>query len=232
MKKKICFCLVAWMFFQSSSRAQSVPDSPRSRTNNEIPSSLVAALPSLSRTGREPYRSARVQKFLCYAGYTQKECREEMVVLRKALANYRAYDLGEWTWVLVRSENWKLILLARGLNPEVPSLTALGARTTLFEEALVAGQIGRLSELMDVWHVGRQALLDLAIRHELGHALCNDVNERNADRVARLLEQKKTISCRATAGPNRVEHEYTRDKQQLAEFPWRATLGFGASYRD
>jgi len=151
-----------------------------------------------------------------------------MVVLRKALANYRASDLGEWAWVLVRSENWKLILLARGLNPEVPSLTALGARTTLFEEALVAGQIGRLSELMDVWHVGRQALLDLAIRHELGHALCNDVNERNADRVARLLEQKKTISCRATAGPNRVEHEYTRDKQQLAEFPWRATLGFGA----
>jgi len=40
-----------------------------------------------------------------------------MAVRSKALANYRASDLGEWTWVLVRSEHWKLILLARGLDP-------------------------------------------------------------------------------------------------------------------
>ena len=197
MKKAIFSCMVAWMFLQSSSRAQSGPDSPRLRANNEIPSSLVAALPSLSRTGGEPYRSAPVQKFVCNIGYKQKECDDEMAVLRKALANYRVSDLGEWTWVLVRSENWKLILLARGLNPEVPSLTALGARTTLFEEALVAGPSGRVSELMNIWHRSRNGLLDLAIRHELGHALCNDANERKADRIARLLEQRKPVFCEA-----------------------------------
>jgi hypothetical protein len=120
-----------------------------------------------------------------------------MVVLRKALANYRASDLGDWTWVLVRSENWKLILLARGLDPAVPALTALDLRTTFFEEALVAGSSGRLSELMDIWHLGRQSLLDLAVRHELGHALCKDANERKAERVARLLEQRKPVSCKA-----------------------------------
>ena len=136
MKKKICFCLVAWMFFQSSSRAQSVPDSPRSRTNNEISSSLVAALPSLSRTGREPYRSAPVQKFLCYAGYTQKECREEMVVLRKALANYRASDLGEWTWVLVRSENWKLILLGTRARSWRSSANRSGCENDVFRRGI------------------------------------------------------------------------------------------------
>jgi hypothetical protein len=130
-----------------------------------------------------------------------------MLVLRKALANYRASDLGEWTWVLVRSEDWKLILLAHKVDPGIPALTVLGARTTFFEEALVAGPSGRVSELMDMWHLGRESLLDLAIRHELGHALCNDASERKADRVAKLLEQKRTISCGATSTPKRDRHE-------------------------
>jgi hypothetical protein len=43
--------------------------------------------------------------------------------------------------------------------------------------------------------MGRESLLDSAIRHELGHALCNNANEMNADRVATLLEQKKPILC-------------------------------------
>ena len=68
-----------------------------------------------------------------------------MVVLRKVLANYPASDLGDWTWVLVRSENWRLILQARDLNPGVPALTALDARTTFFEEALIDGPSGRVS---------------------------------------------------------------------------------------
>jgi len=53
-------------------------------------------------------------------------------------------------------------------------------------------------------------LLDLAIRHELGHALCNDANERNADRMARLLEQRKPVSCevKAEAKQNPVVMHY------------------------
>ena len=207
MKKAIFSCLVACMCLQSSSRPQSSPDAPRLRADNEIPSSLVAALSSLSRTSVEPYRPAPVQQFVCNTGYTQKECNDEMVLLRKGLANYRASDLGDWTWVLVRSENWKMILLAQGLGPGVPALTVLDLRTTFFEEALLAGPSGRVSELMDVWHRGRQSLLDLAIRHELGHAFCNDVNERNAEGVAKLLEEKKTVSCQAAAGPKRHGHE-------------------------
>jgi hypothetical protein len=53
----------------------------------------------------------------------------------------------------------------------------------------------------------RMGLLDLAIRHELGHALCNDANERNADRVANLLEQRKTISCQTTSRLKRDQHK-------------------------
>jgi hypothetical protein len=194
-----CF-LAAWMFLQGSAQGQSGLGATRSDASNEIPSFLVGALPSQPRTAGEPIRSAPAQQFACNAGYVQKQCDEEMAVLRKALANYRAYDPGEWTWVLVRSEDWKVVLLASRLSPGVPALTLVGARTTFFDEALVAGSSGRLSELMDTWHLGRGALLDLAVRHELGHALCNDANERKAERLARLLEQRKPVSCKAKVG--------------------------------
>ena len=121
------------------------------------------------------------------------------MVLRKALANYPVAQLGNWTWILVRSENWKSILLPRGLDPDSPAFTFYPKRETFIEEALVTQVPVRDGELLLKWSMDRMGLLDLAIRHELGHALCNDANERNADRVARLLEQRKPVSCEAKA---------------------------------
>ena len=197
MKKAICFCLVAWMFLQSSGQAQSGPGPTRSGANNEIPSSLVAAVPSQPRTDGQPYRSPSAQQFVCNAGYRQKQCDEHMVVLRKALANYPIAQLGNWTWVLVRSEDWKALKL--GLDPDSPAFTCYPKRVTFFEEALVTQVPVRGRELVLKWKMGTRDLLDLAIRHEMGHALCNDTNERNADRVAKLLEKGKLVSCEAKA---------------------------------
>jgi hypothetical protein len=197
VKKAIGFCLVTWIFLQSSGQAQSGPDPAGSGANNEIPSSLVAAVPSQSRTDGEPYRSPPTQQFVCNTGYRQKQCDEEMVVLRKALANYPVAQLGNWTWILVRSKDWKAIKLARGLDPDSPAFTFYAKRETFIEEALVTQVPVRGRELVLKWNMGMSDLLDLAIRHELGHALCNDANERNADRVARLLEKGKPVSCEA-----------------------------------
>jgi len=130
-----------------------------------------------------------------------------MVVLRKALANYPVAQLGNWTWILVRSENWKAILLPRGLDPDSPAFTFYPKRETFIEEALVTQVPVRNGELLLKWNLDRMGLLDLAIRHELGHALCNDADERNADRVANLLEQRKTISCQTTPRLKRGQHE-------------------------
>ncbi|MDQ1390133.1 MAG: hypothetical protein QOF56_3587 [Acidobacteriaceae bacterium] len=206
MKKAICFCLV-WMFSQSSGQAQSGPNATRSGANDRIRSSLVAALPSQPRTGVEPYRSTPTQQFVCNTGYKQKECNEETVVLRKALANYPVAQLGNWTWILVRSEDWKAIKLLRGLDPDSPAFTFYPKRETFIEEALVTQVPVRARELLLKWDMNRRDLLDLAVRHELGHALCNDANEGNADRVARLLEQKKEISCETTSRQKRDHHE-------------------------
>jgi hypothetical protein len=141
------------------------------------------------------------QRFECVGSFTAAECRQEMLILRKALDEHRASLLGEWKWVLVRSEEWKLLLLARGINPGTPALTVLAARTTLFEDALVGGASGRVSELMEIWQLGRGPLLDLAVRHELAHAICDDPSEQEAVRVAKGLEEKRPFTCRASISP-------------------------------
>jgi hypothetical protein len=199
VKIAIFSCMLAWMFLQSSTQAQSNLDATRSVANIEIPASLVDALPSQPRNGGEPHRPTPAQKFVCNTGYSQRRCDEDMVVLRKAVASYPVAQLGNWTWILVRSENWKAILLPRGLDPDSPAFTFYSKRETFIEEALVTQVPVRNGELLLKWNMDRMGLLDLAIRHELGHALCNDANERNADRVAKLLEQRKPVSCEAKA---------------------------------
>jgi hypothetical protein len=158
---------------------------------------MVTALPSQPRTAGEPYLPTPAQKFVCNTGYSQTNCNGQVLVLRKALANYPVAQLGNWTWILVRSEDWKAILRSRSLDPDSPAFTYYPKRETFFDEALVTRVPVRSPELLLKWNMTATDLLDLAIRHELGHALCNDANERNADRVARLLEQRKPVSCEA-----------------------------------
>jgi hypothetical protein len=194
VKKAICFCMLAWASLVRASQGQSGPDSPSLRANNETPSSLLAGAPSQPATNREP---SPAQQFVCNTGYSQKLCHEEMLVLRKALANYPVGQLGNWTWILVRSADWKAVLHQRGLDPDSPAFTFYPKRETFIEEALVTRVPVRDGELLLKWSMDRMGLLDLAIRHELGHALCNEPNEWNADRVARLLEKGKPVSCDA-----------------------------------
>ena len=118
------------------------------RFNNYAP-------PSETRITGEPQRSAPARHFVCDKGYTLKQCDEELVVLKKALAKYPIPELGEWTWVLVRSEHWRLTLLTQTLDPGIPALTEPAARATFFDDALVTGASGRMSELMTLWHMGR-----------------------------------------------------------------------------
>ena len=197
MKKTICFCLLAWAFLPSSARAQSGPDATRSGAKNEILSSMVAALPSQPPTSGAPYLPTPAQKFVCNTGYSQTKCDEQVVILRKALANYPAARLGNWTWILVRSDDWKAIVLPRGLDPDSPAFTFYAKRETFIEEALVTQVPVRGRELLLKWNMSMRDLLDFAISHELGHALCNDKDERNANRVGQLLRDGKAPSCGA-----------------------------------
>ena len=107
----------------------------------------------------------------------------------------------------MRSDDWKAILAPRGLDPDSPAFTFYPKHETFIEEALVTQVPVRGHELLLKWHMSARDLLDLAIRHELGHALCNDANERSADRGARLLEHRKPVSCEVTSRSKRDQRE-------------------------
>jgi hypothetical protein len=91
------------------------------------------------------------QHFVCNVGYTPNDCLIAMTAFRKVLARYPAGDLGDWTWVLVRSEDWKRILLERGLNPDSPAFSYLPKRETFFDGSLVVGVSSRGAELSATW---------------------------------------------------------------------------------
>jgi hypothetical protein len=136
------------------------------------------------------------QHFACNVGYTPRECQVAATVLRKALARYLVEALGEWRWVLVRTEDWKQILSERRVDPNVPAFSYLPKRETFLDGSLVVGASIHGAELRAIWHMQVEELLDFAIRHELAHALCNEGDESKADRGAIALKNGTPLSCR------------------------------------
>ena len=141
-------------------------------------------------------KQAPKQHFACNVGYTPRECQAAATVVRKAIARYPVEALGEWNWVLLRTEDWKQILSDRKLDTNHPAFSYLPKRETFLDGALVVRASIRGVELSAIWHMPIEDLLDLAIRHELAHALCNDPDETKADLAATALKNRKPVSCR------------------------------------
>ena len=159
---------------------------------------LLIAVPVLPQmTFALPNDQTPVQHFVCNVGYTLEKCRQHIAVLERTLAKYPVAELGNWTWVLVRSADWKAIHMTRGLDPDSPAFTFYAKRETFIEEAIVTQVPVRGRELLLKWNMSMRDLLDFAISHEPGHALCNDKDEWNANRVGQLLRDGKAPSCGA-----------------------------------
>ena len=164
-----------------SERLEQAPDARRPK---------IAATATTS-----PQEDPPLQRFVCNTGYTQEKCHEDMTVLRRTLAKYPLVQLGDWTWILVRSEDWKAIVTPRGLDPDSPAFTYYAKRQTFVEEALVADLPGRRKDLKARWHMPVERLLYLAVGHELGHALCNDRSEEKANQTAQMLRAEVSPPC-------------------------------------
>jgi hypothetical protein len=156
---------------------------------------FFAAQAKQSPAGASPQDRDSTQRLVCHTGYTVSNCLQDLAVLRKTLAKYPVQLLGKWTWVAVRSQDWKAITKRLGLNPYSPAFTCLGTRATFIEEALLRPEPGRSWELMGHWHMGVDRLLESSVTHELGHALCDTGNERKAEQARVLLEERKVLSC-------------------------------------
>ena len=163
----------------------------------------LAAQTSSTASAQKP---ASQRHFACHVGYTPSECQVALTVLRKTLERYPVEALGEWTWVLVRTEDWKQLLSERRFDSNHPAFSYLPKRETFLEGALLAKTSIRGMELSAIWHMAIEDLFDLAIRHELAHALCNDPDEARAGRAAIALKNGTPLSCRvieqaSTANP-------------------------------
>jgi hypothetical protein len=135
------------------------------------------------------------QQFLCVAPYTVADCEKQVVTLQTTLHRYQAEKLGKWTWVLVPSADWKPILERVHMDPNSPAFSILERRQTFFEGVLLAPNPKRQNELMSKWGTGLDRLLELAVTHELGHALCNDPDERRADQFGQRLRHRDRPNC-------------------------------------
>jgi hypothetical protein len=166
---------------------------------------LLVACPAIAQTQSEAMPGYSVlspglsnQNFYCHTGYTLADCRQEVAELKAILARYPADELGPWTWVLVRSQDWIPISVLLGLKPQSPAFTAVDQRETFLEEALFKREGLRSAELQREWLMPRVQLLDLAVTHELGHALCSEPNEAVADRFGEELRRGRRPHCRSS----------------------------------
>jgi hypothetical protein len=136
-------------------------------------------------------------RFLCNTGYSIQTCNQQVAVLRRVLDRYRLAQSSDWTWVLVRSEDWKRILSERGMA-DSPAFTFLEKRETFIEEALLAEvDQRRRVELLRKWQLPADQLLELAVTHELGHAFCSERDEAKADHFGQALRDNKPALCEA-----------------------------------
>ncbi|MGA7318520.1 MAG: hypothetical protein WBX22_31655 [Silvibacterium sp.] len=150
----------------------------------------------LTNPAKEEAAQQVPQHFVCNTGYSAQQCHEQMSVLRPMLDKYGAGRLGDWTWVLVKSDDWKELQRKHRMDPDSPAFTVLDKRETFFEEALMSPIAPRRIELVTRWSSGMDDLLKLAVTHELGHALCNERNEWKADANGEQLRKGQPVQCK------------------------------------
>jgi hypothetical protein len=154
---------------------------------------LCGILTSAPQTHGHPKPSG--QHFVCHSGFTLDQCHIRISILKRALDRYRADDLGEWSWVLVRTIDFERILSERGFNSDAPAFTYLPAKETFFDDALTSAESVRGIQLIEIWRMPIEELLDKAVRHELAHALCNEKDESKARIVEERLRSKAPSVC-------------------------------------
>jgi hypothetical protein len=113
----------------------------------------------------------------------------------KRLRKYDAEKLGKWTWILVRSEDWKQLVTQLHVDPVSPAFSHLGYRQTFFDQASLVLKPKRELELMTKLNISFDKFLDFAVSHELGHAFCQESDEIKAERFGQRLRKTLASVC-------------------------------------
>ena len=133
--------------------------------------------------------------FSCTTSYAAPRCVADCNALAKVLTKYPIETLGDWRFVLANSDRWAEIMSALGGHQKSPAFSVLESRVTVLDEALFHATASRNTELLQQYGISLDRLLDYAVSHELGHAMCKDWKEWRAEQVGRNLRAQSPIDC-------------------------------------
>lgn len=119
-------------------------------------------------------------QFYCTENYPRSDCQNDIFNLRGVLAHYPVEKLGSWSFILASSEEWEPLMTRLRLPLHSPAFSFLAGNKTVFSQALFSSPVDRRAELMRLFGVPSDQLLDLATAHELAHAFCHELNEATA----------------------------------------------------
>jgi len=167
--------------------------------------------------------TSRSVQFFCTQDYNRDECHQHARELRRVLVTYPLERLGTWSFALVPSDKWRDLIRAIGGPPYSPAFTIFEQRTTVMESSLFSPTATRSAEFQRVFGVTGEALLALAVKHELGHGICQERDELRADDYGRELRQTRSVDCTKTPEGRSTIRSAFRSSQAAARQHQRGT---------
>jgi hypothetical protein len=131
----------------------------------------------------------------CTTDYNPTRCLASASALAKVLQRYPIGRLGDWKFVLAGSEHWQQIVKSLGGDPESPAFTEFAARVTVLEDTLFETADSRKANLAQRYGQPLSGLLDYAVSHEMGHAICQERSEKLADAYGVALRMGISPIC-------------------------------------
>jgi len=120
---------------------------------------------------------------------------KSVALLAKVLERYPTEKMGQWAFVLAGSARWKQTIKELGGDTESPAFSELDARVTVLEDELFETIDSRQAMVARRFGLPRGSILDYAVTHEMGHAICGERQEHLADKYGLDLRRGITPMC-------------------------------------
>jgi hypothetical protein len=140
--------------------------------------------------------------FSCTTDYDPSQCLTSVVLLAKVLERYPTEKMGQWTFVLAGSARWKQTIKELGGDTESPAFSELDARVTVLEDELFETVDSRQTMLAQRFRLPPGSILDYAVTHEMGHAICGERQENLADKYGLDLRRGIAPTCATSRKPS------------------------------
>ena len=153
-------------------------------------------------------------QFYCTENYPRAECQNDISILSRVLAHYPLEKLGAWSFILGSSDEWEPIMTRLRLPLHCPAFSLLGGNKTVFSQTLFTSPVDRRAELMRLFGVPSDQLLDLAIAHELAHVFCGELGEASASAYGEQFRAGHPPNCMLRERPRKS----AESKHSIAAF--------------